>query len=86
MSIQRDSMCRRVLARGKESLPAELHLRCARLICDIVAAERTAHGLEVDSRDSLEAVEAATREQERLVLTHPSPNRAQLAPEVKAPA
>src|SRR5262249_27162832 len=46
--------------------------------------ERAAHGLEVDSRDRLEAVEAATHEQKRLVLSHTGPHRAQLAAEAQA--
>jgi len=67
-------------------LPAQLHVRSPGLIGDVVPREGEAHSLQIRTRGRLEAIEAATGEEKRLILAHAGAHRAQLAAETAAPA
>jgi len=77
-------MSRAAAARGEEALAAQLEEPGTGLVSDVVACQCTAQRLEVRALWRLEAVEAATREQECLVLAHAGAHRAQLAAEAEA--
>lgn len=67
-------------------MPAQLHLRSPGLIGDVVARQCETQSVQVDARGRLEAVEAAAREEKRLILAHARAHRAQLAAKTESPA